>query len=183
MLLAGFPMHRIKDVDPMQDTLMKVRTLKPHDGRALDTATGLGYTAIELAKRVDRVVTIELDPTVVDVARRNPWSVELFRDPKIERRIDDIYDEIENFEDSSIDWILHDPPTFSLAGDLYSRDFYREMLRVLKSGGKIFHYVGDLASRSGRSVGDGVVHRLREAGFIRVKRCFDAFGVVASKGT
>jgi len=182
MLLAGFPMHRIKDVDPMQDTRLKVRTLKPRGGQALDTATGLGYTAVELAKRVDRVVTIELDPAVVEVARLNPWSAELFLDPKIQRRIGDTYDEIEKLEDSSFDWILHDPPTFSLAGDLYSRDFYRELLRVLKSGGKIFHYVGDLASRSGRSVGDGVVQRLKEAGFVRVKRCFDAFGVIAIKG-
>jgi predicted methyltransferase len=181
MLLAGFPMHRIKDVDPMQDTRMKVGALKPRNGQALDTATGLGYTGVELAKRVDRVVTIELDPAVVEVARLNPWSAELFRDPKIERRIGDTYDEIENFEDSSFDWILHDPPTFSLAGDLYSRDFYRELLRVLKSGGKIFHYVGDLASRSGRSVGDGAVRRLNEAGFIRVARSNDAFGIVAYK--
>jgi predicted methyltransferase len=182
MLLAGFPMHRIKDVDPLQDTRLKIGALNPRGGLALDTATGLGYTAIALARRVDRVVSIELDPAVVDVARRNPWSRELFHDPKIERRIEDAYEAIEQFESSSFDWLLHDPPTFRLAGDLYSRDFYREMLRVLKSGGKIFHYVGDLASRSGRSVGGGVVQRLREAGFIRVKRRFDAFGVVASKG-
>ncbi len=181
MLLAGFPMHRIKDIDPMQDTLMKVRTLKPHDGRALDTATGLGYTAIALAKRVDHVVTIELDPAVVEVARLNPWSTALFHDPKIERRIGDTYDEVENIEASSFDWILHDPPTFSLAGDLYSGDFYRELLRVLKSGGKLFHYVGDLDSHSGRSVGDGVVHRLKEAGFNRVGRSYDAFGIMACK--
>jgi predicted methyltransferase len=181
MLLAGFPMHRIKDVNPLQDTRLKVRTLKPRGGLALDTATGLGYTAIELAKRVDRVITIELDPAVVEVARLNPWSAELFLDPKIQRRIGDTYDEIEKLEDSSFDWILHDPPTFSLAGDLYSIDFYRELLRVLKSRGKIFHYVGDLASRSGHRVGEGVVRRLNEAGLIRVERSYDAFGIMACK--
>ncbi len=181
MLLAGFPMHRIKDVDPAQDTRMKVRALKPSGGQALDTATGLGYTAIELAKYVEHVVTLELDPAVVEVARRNPWSGELFHNPKIERRIGDSYDAIEDFGASTFDWILHDPPTFSLAGDLYSRDFYRELLRVLKPRGKVFHYVGDLNSRSGRGVGDGVVRRLKEAGFIRVQRRLDAFGVIASK--
>src|SRR5205823_4678481 len=62
MLIAGFLMHRIKDVDPIQDTLKKIAAIAPIVGRVLDTATGLGYTAIEAAKAADEVVTIELDP-------------------------------------------------------------------------------------------------------------------------
>jgi predicted methyltransferase len=183
MLLAGFPMHRIKGIEPMQDTYQKIKALKPRGGEALDTTTGLGYTAIELAKCVDRVTTIELDPAVVEVARLNPWSQMLFQDPGIKRMTGDAYELIEEFDASCFDWILHDPPTFSLAGDLYSRDFYQGLLRVLKPGGKLFHYVGDLHSRSGRSVGDGVARRLQEVGFIQVKRHYDAFGFVARKET
>jgi predicted methyltransferase len=183
MLLAGFPMHRIKGTEPQQDTRSKIQALNPHGGQALDTTTGLGYTAIELANHVMRVITIELDPAVEEIARLNPWSQTLFQDPKIERLIGDAYDVIDNFEASFFDWILHDPPTFSLAGDLYSRDFYKKLLRVLKPRGKIFHYVGDLQSRSGRSVGDGVVQRLEEVGFVQVKRSYDAFGIVASKAS
>ena len=69
MLIAGFVMHRIKDIDPMQDTLRKIATISPIVGRVLDTATGLGYTAIEAAKSADEVVTIELDPGVQEIAR------------------------------------------------------------------------------------------------------------------
>ena len=50
MLIAGFVMHRIKDIDPIQDTLRKIAALSPIVGRVLDTATGLGYTAIEASK-------------------------------------------------------------------------------------------------------------------------------------
>src|SRR5947209_8840421 len=37
MLIAGFVMHRIKDIDPMQDTRRKVAAIAPVVGRALDT--------------------------------------------------------------------------------------------------------------------------------------------------
>ena len=64
MLISGIPMHRIKDVDPTEDTRRKIRAAAPR-GRTLDTATGLGYTAIAAAKRAetDSVITIEIDPT------------------------------------------------------------------------------------------------------------------------
>src|SRR5438309_6646031 len=83
MLVSGIPMHRIKGIDPHEDTLRKLRTIAPVTGRVLDTATGLGYTAIEAAKSAAEVVTIELDPTVLEVARRNPWSQALFRNARI----------------------------------------------------------------------------------------------------
>src|SRR2546421_4943195 len=83
MLIAGFTMHRIVDIDPMQDTLKKIATISPLVGRVLDTATGLGYTAIEAARTAEQVVTIELDPAAQEIAKLNPWSRELFNNPKI----------------------------------------------------------------------------------------------------
>ncbi len=70
---------------------------------------------------------------------------------------------------------------FSLAGDLYSGEFYRDLYRLLKRRGRLFHYIGDLESRSGRNVVKGVVRRLGEAGFARIVRKPGAFGVVAYK--
>ena len=88
-------------------------------------------------------------------------------------------DEIEAFEDRAFDRIIHDPPTFSLAGELYSAQFYGQLRRVLKRKGRLFHYIGDLESRSGRNVVKGAVGRLKEAGFARVVRRPAAYGVVA----
>lgn len=181
ILISGIPMHRIKGTDPHQDTLTKIRSIRPITGRLLDTCTGLGYTAIEAAKTAKAVVTIELDPTVLEVARLNPWSQQLFQQPRIQQIVGDAFEEVQAFEDGGFSRIIHDPPTFSLAGELYSGEFYRDLFRVLAPRGRLFHYIGDLESRSGRNVVKGVTRRLQEAGFSRVARRPEAFGVVAYK--
>ncbi len=181
MLIAGFLMHRIKDVDPIQDTLKKVAAITPIVGCVLDTATGLGYTAIEAAKTADEVVTIELDPGAQEMARLNPWSQALFSNPKIRQVMGDAFEVVPGFADESFSRILHDPPTFSLAGDLYSGAFYQQLHRVLKRGGRLFHYIGDPNSKASGNVTKGVLRRLQEAGFKRVVRRPEAFGVVAYK--
>jgi predicted methyltransferase len=127
----------------------------------------------------EEVITIELDPTVLEVARLNPWSQALFDNPRIEQIVGDSFEEIQVFEDESFSRIVHDPPMFSLAGDLYSGECYRHLFRILKPKGRMFHYIGDLGSRSGRNVARGVVRRLQEAGFRRIVRKPGAFGVVA----
>jgi hypothetical protein len=181
MLVSGIPMHRIKDTDPHQDTLEKIRAVKPVVGRVLDTTTGLGYSAIEAARTALEVTTVELDPAAIEVARHNPWSQALFNNPKIEQIIGDSFDVIQAFEKGSFTRILHDPPVFSLAGDLYSGEFYAELFRVLRSGGKLFHYVGDPESKSGRNITAGVMRRLQQAGFREIRKAQRAFGVVAVK--
>lgn len=181
MLVSGIPMHRIKDTNPYQDTLSKIKAIAPIKGDVLDTATGLGYTAIEAAKTARSVVTIEIDPAAQRIARLNPWSQALFGNPKITQLIGDAFDEIEKFAAETFSAILHDPPMFSLAGDLYSLTFYQQAFRVLKHNGKIFHYIGDPESKSGARVTAGVIRRLQDAGFKRVTRAPRAFGVVAHK--
>ena len=181
MLISGLPMHRIKNTDPYQDTLAKIKTIAPIHGRVLDTCTGLGYTAIEAAKTAEQVITIELDPTAQEMARLNPWSRSLFDNPKITSIIGDAFDEIQTFTDGSFACLIHDPPMLSLAGDLYSGEFYAECYRVLRRSGKMFHYIGDPDSKSGARTTKGVARRLQEAGFTRIVPKPQAFGVVALK--
>jgi len=181
VLIAGFPMHRIKDTDPYHDTLSKIRALRPIVGHVLDTATGLGYTAIEASRTADHVVTIELDPAVLDIARLNPWSRRLFDNPKITQVVGDSCEVVQTLDDGAFSRIIHDPPTVSLAGELYSGAFYGELFRVLARGGRLFHYMGDPNSSLGGRVAKGAMRRLRDAGFARVRPCPEAFGVVAYK--
>jgi len=181
LLVSGIPMHRIKDTDPYQDTLEKINTVRPVVGQVLDTATGLGYTTIVAARTAEHVITIELDPAVLAIARLNPWSRSLFDNPKITQRIGDSADVVTDFEDETFTRIVHDPPAFTLAGHLYGGEFYAELYRLLRRGGRLFHYVGDPQSKSGRNVTRGVVRRLGEAGFSRVQHRPRAFGVVAFK--
>ena len=93
----------------------------------------------------------------------------------------DAFEVVPTFEESYFSRIIHDPPAFSLAGDLYSGEFYRQLYRILKPGGRLFHYIGDLNSKSGSTVTKGVLRRLQEAGFTRVVRRPEAFGVVGYK--
>lgn len=181
MLISGIPMHRIKDTDPYQDTLEKVRTIKPLVGQVLDTATGLGYTAIQAARKAEHVTTIELEAAVLQVCRLNPWSQELFDNPRITQVIGDSFDVVAEMESNRFTRLIHDPPAFSLAGDLYSGDFYRQLLRVMRNKALLFHYIGDPESKSGGNITAGVMRRLEQAGFRQVRRAPRAFGVVAVK--
>ncbi|MEO8286593.1 MAG: methyltransferase [Chloroflexota bacterium] len=181
MVIGGFPMHRIKGTDPHQDTIQKVKAAAPIVGNVLDTTTGLGYTAIEAAHTASSVTTVELDPASLDVARLNPWSQELFGNPKIKQLMGNSFDVIQDLPDGSFTRIIHDPPTFSLAGELYSGEFYRHCYRVLTRGGRLFHYTGNLKSGEGGQVSRGAIKRLKEAGFARIVPKYDAFGVVAFK--
>lgn len=181
LLVSGIPMHRIKNIDPHEDTRRKIAAVGPIYGRVLDTTTGLGYTAIEEAKTASEVTTIELDPAVLEIARQNPWSAVLFDCPKITQMVGNSFDIVPTLPPARFDFVVHDPPTISLGGELYSEAFYRELFRVLKPGGRLFHYVGDLASKTGATAGRGAARRLQEAGFMKVSRSEEAFGLTARK--
>ncbi|WP_297534646.1 methyltransferase domain-containing protein [Thermococcus sp.] len=181
--INGIRMHRTKGVNPLQDTRNKVNAVRPKEGETvLDTCMGLGYTAIEASKRGAYVITIERDKNVIELAKINPWSRELFTGGKIQVIHGDAFEVVRKFRDESFDVIIHDPPRFSLAGQLYSEEFYRELFRVLKPGGRLFHYVGNPGKRYRRKdLQRGVMERLRRAGFVGVKRVEEALGVVARK--
>jgi hypothetical protein len=180
MLISGIPMHRIKNTTPDKDTAQKIRALGKPYGTILDTSTGLGYTAIQAARTADKVITIEFDPTVIDICKVNPWSRSLFTDPKIQKVIGDSASLAEVFQDGTFNAIIHDPPTFQIAGDLYAKSLYHTFYRILKEKGRMFHYIGNPDSRSGAAVGHGVVARLEAVGF-SVKPKGSAFGVLAKK--
>ena len=181
MLVSGFSMHRIKGTEPWTDTQTKIHALAPITGRVLDTTTGLGYTALMAARTADEVVTIELDPTGIEIARRNPWSSELFTRPNISQRLGDAFEVVSELPAGGFDRVLHDPPYLSLAGELYSEEMYRRLYRVLRPGGRLFHYIGDPTSQSGARVTAGVLRRLEAAGFRSLARQPAAFGVTATK--
>lgn len=180
MLISGIPMHRIKGITPVEDTDQKIKALGKPYGTILDTSTGLGYTAIQASKTASKIITVEFDPVVMSICKMNPWSKELFDNPKILQLIGDSWDIAQIFPDRTFHAIIHDPPTFNLAGHLYSQTIYENFFRILKDSGRLFHYIGNPDSRSGATIGRGVVERLQNAGF-RVSPKPQAFGVLAQK--
>jgi predicted methyltransferase len=78
----------------------------------------------------------------------------------------DVAAQIASLSDESVDAVLHDPPRFGTAGELYSQAFYDQLARVLKRRGRLFHYTGTPNKlTSGRDVPNEVAKRLRQAGF------------------
>ena len=181
-VVAGFAMHRVVDTTPLRDTRAKIRALGKPRGRALDTATGLGYTAIELARTCTEVVTVERDPAAIALARRNPWSADLFESPNIESIVGDATEVVRSFVAGEFGLVLHDPPAIQLGGELYGRAFYAQLKRVLKPGGRLFHYIGDPKSGAGARTVRGVIRRLATAGFVDIRVDPRAFGVTARAG-
>ncbi|MEM0349727.1 MAG: RsmD family RNA methyltransferase [Candidatus Caldarchaeum sp.] len=163
--INGIRMHRTVDVNPIDDARQKVGLFRELGGaEALDICTGLGYTAIAMfEKGARRVVTVEKDPNIVKMAALNPWSRKLFTE-KIKTEVADAADFLRKCSEE-FDVVMHDPPSFRIAGELYSTEFYRLLYRVVRSGGVVVHYVGQPGVKKGIAFYRGVVERMRKAGF------------------
>ena len=85
---------------------------------------------------------------------------------------------VASFPSSSYDCIIHDPPARAICStDLYGINFYKELRRVLKDGGQLYHYIGNPDSKESGSLYAGVLSRLTQAGFRAPKDCKSAFGL------
>lgn len=168
--IDGLRMHLVKDFKTPLDYSKEIASklgIKKSD-TVLDTCMGLGYTAIEASKKAKKVYTFELNPAVMKLAEWNPWSKLLFS-KNIEIGMGDIAEEIKQLDDNSFSIIIHDPPRFSKAPQLYSLKFYTELYRISKKSARFFHYVGSVGQGKGRKIAEEVEKRLKKAGFTSIK--------------
>ncbi len=180
--IDGVRMHQTSQRTPKEGCSEMVAQLHIRRGdKVLDICTGLGYSAIEEAHHGASVVTIEIDTRVLELARQNPDSKELFGNPKIEIIVKDALTEVKEFESEYFHAVLHDPPRFSLAGELYSQAFYIELFRILSPGGRLFHYTGKPGEKSGKNYRKGIKERLAQAGFEKIEWNEGAQGFSALK--
>jgi predicted methyltransferase len=61
------------------------------------------------------VTAIELDPAVQELCRLNPWSQELFTNPRIAQMMGDAVDVVQELENERFSRILHDPPALGFS--------------------------------------------------------------------
>mgnify|MGYP000647142183 CR=1 FL=1 len=180
--ISGVKMHISKGTDPFTSASQMSQQAVQKGDKVLDCCSGLGYAAIAAHRLgASEVLTIELSPQVMGLRAQNPWSSDLGNDG-IEQRQGSSYELIRTMKDSSFDSVVHDPPRFSLAGELYSEEFYSEVFRVLRPGGRLFHYTGNPhVIKTGSSFVDGVIRRLKAAGFKNVEKVEHLMGVSAQK--
>ena len=180
--INGIHMHRIKGIDPLTDSELKVRAAKiGKNHNVLDTCMGLGYTAIKSLQYGANVTTVEKDPDVIWIAEHNPYTRKL-NNTRVEVIHGDILQVIKEIPDNFFDRIIHDPPRLTPAtGDLYGNRFYRDLYRVLKPGGILFHYTGLPGRKRGLNLIGKTASRLENAGFYPTIKNKRAQGVVAIK--
>ncbi|MBB3821372.1 hypothetical protein FHT03_000765 [Xanthomonas arboricola] len=168
--IDGIKMLPSAQLSPFEDARRKVALVNPRGKSVLDTCGGLGYfAACALEEGVAQVRSFEKNADVLWLRTLNPWSP----DPeaaaaggRLQLVHADVAQQIATLADDSVDAILHDPPRFGIAGELYSQVFYDQLARVLRRGGRLFHYTGAPNKlTSGRDVPNEVSKRLTKAGF------------------
>lgn len=183
--IDGIKMLPTAQVSPYADAARKVGLIEPRGKRVLDTCGGLGYFAACCLKGgALQVRSYEKNADVIWLRGLNPWSPEypdsLPPAAALTLTQGDIAEQILALPDASVDAILHDPPRFGIAGELYAQVFYQQLARVLKSGGRLFHYTGTPNKLTrGRDLPAEVATRLQRAGFATA---FNGDGVLAVKG-
>jgi len=159
--IDGIKMLVSAQIAPMADAQRKVALVQPRGKQILDTCGGLGYfAACCLAEGAARVLSFEKNASVLWLREHNPWSP----DPdsadaggRLQLVHGDVAEAIRALPEQSFDAVLHDPPRFGIAGELYAQLFYDQLARVLRPGGRLFHYTGAPNRRS------RCTHRSREA--------------------
>jgi uncharacterized protein len=177
--IDGIKMLVSAHISPLEDARRKVSLVEPAGKRVLDCCGGLGYFAYCcLAKNAHSITSFEKNESVLWIRAMNPWSPTA--DPRLTLRQEDIAERIVDLPAQSFDAVLHDPPRFGIAGELYSQLFYDELSRVLEPGGLLFHYTGSPNKlTSGRNVPLEVTRRLQQAGFTTR---IEGDGILARKG-
>jgi predicted methyltransferase len=169
--IDGIKMLPTSRESPVDDARRKVALIEPRGKVVLDTCGGLGYfAACCLEAGVASIQSFEKNEDVLWLRTLNPWSP----DPdapasggRLHLSHGDVALAITQIASSSVDALLHDPPRFGIAGELYSQAFYDQLARVLRRGGRLFHYTGTPNKlTSGRDVPNEVAKRLQKAGFM-----------------
>ena len=164
--IDGIKMLPTAKGSPYDDAARKVALIEPSGKTVLDTCAGLGYFAQWcLQGGARRVMSFEKNPDVLWLRSLNPWSPKA-DDARLSVTLGDVSKHIADLADASVDAILHDPPRFGIAGELYAQTFYDQLARVLRPRGRLFHYTGSPNKlTSGRDVPREVSARLKRAGF------------------
>ncbi len=173
--IDGIKMLPTAKESPFEDARRKVALIAPRGKLVLDTCGGLGYfAACCLAAGAARIHSFEKNADVLWLRTLNPWSPDPDAfDPdapdsggRLQLTHADVSQAIAQMADASMDALLHDPPRFGIAGELYAQTFYDQLARVLRRGGRMFHYTGrPNRLTSGRAVPSEVARRLEKAGF------------------
>ncbi len=171
--ISGTSMHKKEFLDNLgRDKL---------HGKVLDSGTGLGYSSIITSRTAEDIITVEIDRNVIEIAKLNPYSQELFTNKNMKLIIGNIVEQIKKFNDKEFGNIIFDAGTVKGSEEFFSLNNYKEAFRVLKNRGKLYHYLPKHQIKRGRDFASEIISRLKKAGFKRVYRHKEGSYVIALK--
>ena len=172
--ISATPMHK----KPFLDAIERLQ----FRGFVLDSGTGLGYSAIIASKTATRVITIEWDESVLEIATYNPHSKDLFSKDNIQLLLGDVTEEILRFDDKYFDVLIQDGGMPKSSGNFFSQSHCNQLYRVLKPGGELIMYLPQHGKAKGRDYGGEHLERLKRAGFYIKKRDLEGSWALLYKG-
>lgn len=181
--ISGVPMHQITRSTPKADTISKINLFGSinKESNALDTCFGAGYTALELSKHCRQVITFEIDENMLEMARLNPYSKHAFETANLKIINKSVFEEVKELKNSSFDIVMHDPPTFKIAPELYSEEFYSQLKRIMKDSALLYHYMPMPGVRKGKDFSKTITLKLKKSGFEMVRYSREAQGALFRK--
>jgi len=172
LYIDGVKMNTGKEKGVQKYNESVVQNLKlDEEDTVLEICTGLGYKTQMIAKIAKRVTTIEKSKDVIALAKLNPFSRGLFNYKNIKLIDGDAFEKVKKFPEKTFTKILHDPPTFKFAPELYSDEFYLELNRVAKDGARLFHYTGNPGGKfRGKNLISTTEKKIEDAGWRIIKK-------------
>jgi len=127
----------------------------------LETCFGQGY----ISRLIDEeLVSYEKNRAVLELAKMNPWSQDALKKHTVKNA------SIWDLEEEGFDRIIHDPPSFRIAEDLYSEKFYKMLADHSKKGALMYHYIGEPKKRQRFDLGAHVIQKAQRAGWRLLRR-------------
>ncbi|MDD4983522.1 MAG: rRNA adenine N-6-methyltransferase family protein [Candidatus ainarchaeum sp.] len=156
-------------IDAYNENVMDSLEVSTYDD-VLEICTGAGYKTLLLAEKAKNVVSIEKSKEVLELMTYNPYTKELLKKENVKIITDDATNYAKKSKEKFTK-ILHDPPTFKFAPELYTKEFYADLYGLAEEGCILFHYTGNPGNKfRGKDLTSATIERAKQAGWKLMKR-------------
>ncbi len=171
LYINAVKMNVFKDwgLDTYNENVINNLEIKPTDF-VLEVCTGAGYKTNILIEKAEKVISVEKSEEVLELMEYNPYTKDLQKKQNLEIINDDAVNFVKKTKEK-FDKILHDPPTYKFAPELYHENFYKDLYNIAKDGCILFHYTGNPGNKfRGHDLVKATIERAISVGWKLIKK-------------
>jgi len=158
-----------KGIDGYNESVIGNLGIKKSD-IVLEVCTGAGYKTLLLSEKAENVVSVEKSKEVLELMKYNPYVCGLLKKKNVKIINDDATSYVKTVKEKFTK-ILHDPPTFKFAPELYTVEFYGDLYGLAEQGCILFHYTGNPGTKfRGKDIVGATIERTKQAGWKLIKK-------------